>query len=247
MGVTSETPEITAELPSSPVRRRGRPPVIDDGHLLEVAREVFLARGIRATTQEVAERAGVSEGSLFHRFKSKAELFRQSMKLDEESLAQLFTDAIASIEPLPIRPALEQLATRMLEIGRIALPLMMMSWSNPDGCVPTHAHTKHSPYRRLIAGLDSYIRSQMESGVLRQVDPEVVARALLGAIHHYSMVSIFSATDPDGAHHVEEATFVSGLVDLLLTGLLAGPAAHENAPQEGAPRLSPEGPTSGNA
>jgi AcrR family transcriptional regulator len=224
--VSEEAPEIPEELPSSPSRRRGRPPVIDEAHLLEVAREVFLARGIRATTLEVAERAGVSEGSLFHRFKSKEELFRRSMNLDPEKVALLFANALAAIEPLPIRQALEQLATRMLEIGRVAIPLMMMMWSNPQGCMGNASHTKPTPYRTLILGITGYLRSQMARGALRTLEPEIVARAFLGSIHHYSMIRTLSANDPNAPPQISEAPFVAGLVDLLL----AGAAAPEDPP-----------------
>ena len=56
-----------------------RPTSIKDETIVAAAREVFLERGIQATTAEVAERAGVSEGSVFKRFKTKSELFRAAM------------------------------------------------------------------------------------------------------------------------------------------------------------------------
>jgi AcrR family transcriptional regulator len=174
----------------------------------------------------VAERAGVSEGSLFHRFKSKEELFRRSMNLDPEKVALLFASALAAIEPLPIRQALEQLATRMLEIGRIAIPLMMMAWSNSQVCMGDASHAKPTPYRTLILGVTGYIRSQMERGTLRALEPEIVARAFLGSIHHYSMVRTLSADDPNAPQQISEGPFVAGLVDLLLTGA----AAPEDSP-----------------
>ena len=60
-----------------------RPTVIRNEAILQAARDVFLERGILATSAEVAQRAGVSEGSLFKRFKTKADLFRAAMGLDE--------------------------------------------------------------------------------------------------------------------------------------------------------------------
>lgn len=220
----AQLPENSKEMRGVALRRRGRPPVIDEARLLEVAREVFLERGIRATTLEVAERAGVSEGSLFHHFKSKEALFRRSMNLDPEDVAALFDEAIAAIEGLPIRVALEQLATRMLEIGRVAIPLMMMTWSNPQGCANVPSHAKHAPYRTLIRGVTGYVRGQMERGALKPMEPEVLARAFLGSLHHYSMVRILSADDPLVPLNVSEEAFVSGLIDLLLTGAAAPPS-----------------------
>src|SRR5687768_9085793 len=106
--------------PDAEARPRGRPPVISNERLLEVAREVFLEFGIRATTLEVAARAGVAEGTIFHRFKSKEELFRAAMRFDPE-------EALAFVERLPglagtaeLRAILVRFAEQFLELGRVA-------------------------------------------------------------------------------------------------------------------------------
>ena len=53
----------------------GRPRLIEDDAILAAAREVFLARGAAATTQDVAERVGLSQAAIFKRFATKQELF----------------------------------------------------------------------------------------------------------------------------------------------------------------------------
>src|SRR5688500_3621147 len=110
---------------SSAARPRGRPPVISRERLLEIAREVFLELGIRATTLEVARRAGVAEGTIFLRFKTKADLFREAMQFDPDQ-------ALARVEQLPeragspdLRATLVDFAEQFLRIGRVALPVMM--------------------------------------------------------------------------------------------------------------------------
>jgi hypothetical protein len=55
----------------------------------------------------------------------------------------------------------------------------------------------------------------MEEGKLRQLDAEVMARSLLGAVHHYCLTRIFA--DP-GEAMIPEGMYVRGLVDLLLNG-----------------------------
>src|SRR5688572_26529660 len=118
--------------PDVEARPRGRPPVISNERLLEVAREVFLEFGIRATTLEVATRARIAEGTIFHRFKSKEELFRAAMQFDPD-------EALAFVERLPglagtgeLRAVLVRFAEQFLERGRVAVPVMMLSWSNPE-------------------------------------------------------------------------------------------------------------------
>jgi AcrR family transcriptional regulator len=199
-------------------RGPGRPATIDREKVLGVAREVFLELGIRATTLEVAERAGVSEGSIFHHFKTKDALFREAMRLDAEDLAVLFGDAVQSLEGLDLRPALEQLATRLLEIGRQAIPLMMMMWSNP-GCVMDAPPAKKTAYRSLILRMIAFFETRKHAGQLRDVDPEVVARTFMGAIHHYTMVRLM-VNDAEMVM-IPEGMFVRGLVDLVLGGAAA--------------------------
>jgi AcrR family transcriptional regulator len=202
--------------------RRGRPPTIDSERLLAVARDVFLERGIRATTLEVAERAGVSEGVLFHRFKSKEALFGAAMDFDREETPRLVLKAIEELqqqEELEPRDAIIGLASTLVEVGRVALPIMMMSWSNPQPCAVPLFHKKRTKFREILKALGSYFERQMERGKLRQMDAEVLARTLLGSVHHFVLTRIM-LEDGDSAV-MPEGMFVRGLADLLLNGAAA--------------------------
>jgi AcrR family transcriptional regulator len=194
---------------------RGRPRKIGDTQLLEVAREVFLEQGIRATTAEVAQRAGVSEGVVFHRFQSKEQLFRAAMKLPEDAVPQMLMGALKALEGLELRHALERLATTLLDIGRVAVPLMMMSWSNPaQRCAPPYER-KRAEFRVFLRRLVSFFELHMQQGRLRPSNPEVLARTFLGALYHYNMTRVLS--DPE-VPTIAEKEFAAGLVDLLLNG-----------------------------
>lgn len=204
-------------------KRRGRPRSIDDEQLLVVAREVFLERGIRATTLEVAERAGVSEGALFHRFKTKEGLFREAMKLPADEVPQLLLNAVERLQGKETREALLQLAAALLEIGKVAIPLMMMQWSNPTACTDDD---NKSRYRLFLKRLAMFFEAQMADGKLRNMDAEIIARAFLGSIHHYCMTRLLAGDQPFGT--IPEGMFARGLVDLLLNGALV-PARAEGA------------------
>lgn len=211
---------------------RGRPPVISSEKLLEVAREVFLERGMRATTSEVAERAGVSEGTVFHRFKSKVVLFREAMHFDPDQLPQLMGNAIDGIEQMEIREALIKLATGLLDVGRVAMPLMMMTWSNPDDCgLPDEK--KRAGYREVVKRFAGFFEQKMNEGKLRRMDAEIFTRAFMGSIHHYCMTELTQQNT--GEFALPEGMFVRGLVDLLLTG--AAPQQEIPAPAGSARRL----------
>lgn len=217
--------------------RRGRPPRIDTEKLLEVAREVFLEKGIRATTLEVAERAGVSEGAVFHRFKSKDVLFREAMRWEAENFPAAFTNILDSIDPLDMSEALTNVALRMIELSRVGIPLMMMTWSNPDwtssfnskdscispsGCSALHPSDAHREVMRsLLRRFAGYFEARMAEGKLRRMDGEILARCFMGTVHHYCMSEIILGSREDS---LPEGMFVRGLVDLILHGSVADSA-----------------------
>jgi AcrR family transcriptional regulator len=214
-----------AKTPKPPEKSavRGRPPSIDGQQLLAVARQVFLERGIRATTLEVAKRAGVSEGAVFHRFKSKEGLFSAAMDFDHEEAPNLLLKALGEVEGLELRDALVKVSTAILDVGRVALPIMMMSWSNPEFCGPSSK--KRSGFRAFLKAFAAYFDRQMDGGRLRRVDSEVLARALIGSLHHYCLTRIL--LEESGEAVIPEGMFVRGLVDLLLNGAAASEHSSE--------------------
>lgn len=203
----------TANAASQPGRSRGRPPVISTERLLEVARQVFLELGIRATTSEVATRAGIAEGTIFHRFKSKEELFRAAMNFDPDSALRLAQGLLARAGQGELRQTLVEFAERFMEFGRAAMPMMMMSWSNPESLCVDRTSERATRYHKVIAALGQYLDAEMKGGRLRRVDSEVVARMLIGSLHHYCMIELFVGASSERFTHHE---FAQHVVDVLL-------------------------------
>lgn len=201
--------------------RRGRPPSIDSEAILEAAREVFLERGIRATTLEVARRAGVSEGAVFHRFKTKDTLFRAAMRFDLGDAPRILTDTVRTLEGLDIEEALTRLAQHLIEVGRVAVPLMMMSWSNPDFVSPAETEKNLGIFNEMLKAFAAYFEAQMDAGRLRRMDAEILARVFIGAVHHYSTFRIFG--QETSSYVIPEGMYIRGLVDLLVRGCLVPP------------------------
>lgn len=197
--------------------------MISRERLLEIAREVFLELGIRATTAEVASRAGVAEGTIFLRFKSKSELFRAAMQFDPD-------EALAFVEEMParagapdLRAVLVDFAEHFIRLGRVAVPVMMMTWSNPEqqGCLERGAD-RGLRYRRVIAALTRFFELEVQSGRLGGGLAEVLARMFMGSLHHFVMGEVF-AEGPVGK--LDAAEFARGVVDVLLrSAALVAPA-----------------------
>jgi AcrR family transcriptional regulator len=200
-----------------------RPTTIRDETILEAAREVFLARGIQATTAEVAERAGVSEGSIFNRFKSKEELFHAAMQ-SELGKPEWVKGLDRRVGAGEIREQLYDLGLEIIAFFRTVMPRNMMAWSNAP-CVsglPRHLAGPNPPPLRAVKAMVGFFEAEMRAGRMRRHDPEVLARTFMGALHGFVFYELLYKASDELPLAAE--VFVRGLVHLIWTG--AAPSRH---------------------
>lgn len=199
-----------------------RPISIKDQTIIDAARAVFLERGFGATTAEVAERAGVSEGTLFNRFHSKTGLFHAAMAPTFETLD--FLDGLESrVGKGDLREHLTQIAEAGVNFFRQVMPLMMMSWSNPGPTgLPEVLTQPNPPPLRALRKLASYFEAEIQLGRLRPFDPEILARIFLGGVQQYVFFEL--VTKAQHAMPLPLSTFLRGLVAVLWDGASPQPA-----------------------
>jgi AcrR family transcriptional regulator len=85
--------------------------------ILEVALEVFLARGYAAASMsEIAAKVGGSKGTLYNYFRSKEELFSAVLTESCRGLAEVYFDTMPPIgETKPLRESLVDLGVLLME------------------------------------------------------------------------------------------------------------------------------------
>ena len=100
----------------------GRRKLVEDDEFLAVAREVFVEKGIAASTREIAHRAGISEAVIYQRHPTKAHLFFAAMvppALNVEDLLSIPAD------DLSVAQQLEGIALGMMRYFREVIPILM--------------------------------------------------------------------------------------------------------------------------
>jgi AcrR family transcriptional regulator len=128
--------------------------------LMDAALEVFLERGFaRATTREIAHRAGLSEGTMYRHFADKYELFHQVF-------LSLVMDIGEELRRLPeragqktVRDNLEYLFLLVGQMQGNLSSLMASVWADPD----------------LGRSFDSYVREKSPEGFERPEPVTMVA------------------------------------------------------------------------
>src|SRR5262245_33775114 len=167
---------------------RGRPITLSETALLDAARQVFLERGLDATTAEIAERAQISESVIFHRYKTREGL---AVAVFERQLTMppAFEKLAALVGRGDIAEHMYEVGQGLIDLMKTVLPLMMMAFSTPTKMPQFHRRvcTPHPIKLRMIRLLSGYFEAEIRLGRLRAVDPEILARTFLGAVQHYVM------------------------------------------------------------
>lgn len=197
-----------------------RPISIPDEDILRAAREVYLAKGVSTTTAAIAKRARISEGTLFHRYKTKEALFRAAMiDVDVREVIGSF-DLDARVGRSTLEGELVDLATKLVSLYRLIIPGLLMLGARGESAAksPRPHLTKRNPAPlRAVKRLAKYFAAEMRAKRMRSMNSEVVARVFIGGLWHYVFFETLNA------HHGEptlpEETFVRSHVDLLLHGL----------------------------
>jgi AcrR family transcriptional regulator len=188
--------------------------VITDDRLLEAARDVFLTRGIRATTAEVAERAQISEGTIFHRYKTKDALFRAAMQFDPEEVPKIIESLTPRAGEGDLRETLVALALRVLSFGRVGLPMMMMAWSNPgsDYSLEKMLVNKQIEHERPFRALQAFFDAEIARGRLAPVNSEVLTRMFVGTLRDFCVTELLANTEG----RMPPQALAENVVDLIL-------------------------------
>jgi AcrR family transcriptional regulator len=199
--------------------------------LIEAALQVFLERGFaRATTREIARRAGLSEGTMYRHFVDKYELFH-------EVFFSLATDIGGEFDRLPeragqgtLRDNLEYVLSLIGQMQARLSSLMASIWADPDLSSSFDAHAKN----KVSGGFErpepvpmvaAYIRAEQELGrVRRDLDPTeagavIVSIPFASGMERALRASFTTRADSPDAEAEDFPFPRDGALDILVRGL----------------------------
>jgi AcrR family transcriptional regulator len=187
--------------------------------IVEAARRVFLERGPGASSVEIAQAAGVSEGLLFKRFGTKQNLFLRAMGIPKPDVRSMVEDLPAANE----EEVFETLVEALLEIlgfFREVFPRMMMLWSQSQVRSFAEIHENSaSPPVEFTGIIARYLERQARAGHVARADFTVAGRTLVGAVANFVFWELGGL---DRSMPMSGDEYVRGLVKLVWSGLSGG-------------------------
>lgn len=158
-----------------------RPQRVSDEQILDTARQMFLEHGPKVSMEVIADRLGVSAQAVFKRFSTKQELLLECLRPpsvppwaeelqhgpSDEPLAQQLTHVVTVISRFFV-----EMAARMA----------VLHWS---GISEKELLSRYDPPPPVIGirALSNWLRKAHERGLIRAIDTEATALALLGSLH----------------------------------------------------------------
>src|SRR3954452_1122766 len=166
-----------------PPKRRGRPPAGGREAILAATLELVRERGVaRLTTRDVADRAGVSEASVYYHYRDKAGLLSAVFESGLEPLRAVGDRGLSADGERA--EVLTTLARPLEQFLDQALPVLMAAQSDAqlrEQLAGYMAENDLGPHRRARARGASLAAEQKAGRVLADIDPEAVAFLLVAA------------------------------------------------------------------
>lgn len=182
--------------------------------IIDAASKVFFEQGYaRATTRKIAAEADLTEVTLFRHFGSKENLFAAAFEQFGEisDLEQMLQKQLTGDYQEDMRHLGHVFMRYVMEKGELIR--LSMCEANHFPAVRNSVAKAPEELRRMLAG---YLRQQIESGVVRNIDPELAANSFWG-IFVYNYLFHIILNEPV-APSLNQTEIVDQIVDIFVGG-----------------------------
>ncbi|NEN87427.1 MAG: TetR/AcrR family transcriptional regulator [Okeania sp. SIO3H1] len=201
--------KVLTKLPTSEIQTRTK--------ILQAAQKLFAKYGYDGTTiRDLAKKAGVAEGTLFHHFTNKKAIL---IELATQGWVEILTDLLTELSEMSSYKAVAQvMRRRMLNMSRNA-DMMKVCFLEAQFHPELRDKIQSEVIEKMTDVAEAFFATAMERGVYRQMNPKLVARVFLGmfAIAGFSQKTLL---EPDASPQAMQE-MAEGLADIFLNGVLA--------------------------
>jgi AcrR family transcriptional regulator len=185
--------------------------------ILKVAQKLFARNGYDGTTtKELAEQAGIAEGTLFRHFNNKKSIL---VEVATQGWVDLLTDLLTELSEIASYEAISQVMyKRMLRLGD-NYDMMRVCFMEVQFHQDLRERIQSEVIGKMTDVAEAFFQTAIERGIYRPMNPRVIAQVFLGMF----VVSGFSheTIAQPGANPQEIKEMAEGLADIFLNGVLA--------------------------
>jgi AcrR family transcriptional regulator len=188
-----------------------------EAKILKAAQRLFARRGYGGTTtRDLAQAAGVAEGTLFRHFESKKAIL---VRVATDGWVELLTDLLTELSEMANYKAIGQVMQHRMNNLPHNTDLMRVCFMEAQFHPELREQVQGEVVTKMLDVTEAFFQTAIDRGIYRKMDPRVVARIFLGmfAIAGFSQSTLGEETDsPQAMRELAE-----GLADIFLNGVLA--------------------------
>ncbi|WP_375496871.1 TetR/AcrR family transcriptional regulator [uncultured Nostoc sp.] len=185
--------------------------------ILQAAQRLFAAQGFDGTTtRDLAQAAGVAEGTLFRHFANKKAIL---VEVATSGWVEILTDLLTELSEMGSYKAVAQVMRRRMWNFQKNADLMRVCFME----VQFHPDLRDRIQLEVITKMsdvgEAFFQTAMDKGIYRQMDAKLVAKVFLGmfAIAGFSNNTLM---EPDASPQ-QMQEMAEGLADIFLNGVLS--------------------------
>jgi len=186
--------------------------------ILQAAQRLFARNGYDGTTtRDLADTAGVAEGTLFRHFENKKAIL---VAVATQGWIEILTDLLTELSEMGSYKAIAQVMRhRMLNLHQNADMLrvcFMEAQFHPD----LRERIQSEVIVKMTDVAEAFFQTAMDQGIYRPMNPRIVAQVFLGmfTVAGFSQNTIMEKTSSP----TEMKEMAEGIADIFLNGVLAG-------------------------
>ncbi|MEH2418366.1 TetR/AcrR family transcriptional regulator [Nostoc sp.] len=184
--------------------------------ILEAAQRLFASKGFDGTTtRDLAQTAGIAEGTLFRYFPNKKAIL---VEVATSGWVEILTDLLTELSEMGSYKAIAQVMRRRIWNFQKNADLMRICFME----VQFHPDLRDRIQLEVITKMtdvgEAFFQTAMDKGIYRQMDAKLIAKVFLGmfAIAGFSNNTII---EPDASPE-QMLQMAEGLADIFLNGVL---------------------------
>jgi AcrR family transcriptional regulator len=185
--------------------------------ILKAAMRLFAKHGFDGTTtKQLAEAAGVAEGTLFRHFANKKAILAE---VATQGWIEILTDLLTELSEMGSYKAIAQVMKHRMMHMRDNVDLLRVCFIEVQFHEDLRDRIQTEVIEKMTDVAETFFQTAMDQGIYRQQNPRLVARVFLGM---FTIASFSQNTIADPNASPEDLkNMAEGLADIFLNGVLA--------------------------
>ena len=200
---------IFSSPPSSEMQTRTR--------ILQAAQRLFAAKGFEGTTtRDLAQTAGVAEGTLFRHFANKKAIL---VEVATSGWVDLLTDLLTELSEMGSYKAIAQVMRRRMWNLQKNADIMRVCFMEVQFHPDLRDRIQTEVIDKMTDVAEAFFQTAIDKGIYRQMDAKLGAKVFLG-LFAIAGFSDHTLIEPNASPQ-EMQKMAEGLADIFLNGVLA--------------------------